>query len=629
MTRELKNGSEHSAALHALIAEYLAAADAGAAPDRASLLLRHPDLAGDLQAFFVDHDRLKQLAHLPAAAGTLDVLARMASPPGRGDRLLDDYELLEEVGRGGMGVVYKARQISLNRTVAVKMILAGRLADTEDVRRFRAEAEAAANLRHPNIIAIHDVGAWQGQPFFSMDYIDGKSLAEMVRASPLPAKRAARYAQAIASAVHYAHERGTLHRDLKPSNILIDQTDQPHIADFGLAKQVAADARLTGSGQVLGTPSYMPPEQAASGRGPVGPASDVYALGAVLYELLTGRPPFRAETPVDTLLQVLEAEPAAPRLLNPTVPRDLETVCLKCLRKEPAERYGSARDLALDLDRFLADEPVRARPVGLAERVWRWARRNRLAAGLVVAALAGVLVLGSLWTVRAAARARIETAAREFVALIALEQFDQAAERLDDAIKADTPAILKTWRTVWRQTLRQNGAFRSQGKTMLQKRLHDDLVFILLVFEKSELVVEVVLSPARRVTGFWIVGQGPVEVAPRSVATAARFVERLTARRFDEAASDLDANVGPLLTPAALQSMWGQLTDLLGALRRQAVAGTRRLEGYDVVYVTLSFEKGTVHFEIALDEDQKVAGLHQVAAEMLPDGPAPAPARRP
>jgi serine/threonine protein kinase len=213
-------------------------------------------------------------------------------------RYFGDYELLEEIARGGMGVVYKARQVSLNRIVAVKMILAGALASEEDVKRFRAEAEAAANLQHPNIVAIHEVGEHEGQHYFSMDYIDGRSLAGLVREHPLPARQAAEYVQTIAEAVQYAHEQGTLHRDLKPSNIIVDEQDRPHVTDFGLARRIEGDTRLTGTGKVLGTPSYMPPEQAASKRGALGPPADVYALGAILYDLLTGRPPFRAETPL-------------------------------------------------------------------------------------------------------------------------------------------------------------------------------------------------------------------------------------------------------------------------------------------------------------------------------------------
>jgi eukaryotic-like serine/threonine-protein kinase len=226
-------------------------------------------------------------------------------------RRFGDYELFEEIARGGMGVVYRAQQVSLNRTVAVKMILAGQLASAAEVQRFRAEAEAAARLQHPNIVTIHEIGQHDGQHFFSMDFVDGKNLAEFVRNQPLPAKQAAKYLKTIAEAIHYAHQHGILHRDLKPSNILIDETGQPRVSDFGLARQMKGDSDLTLSGQVLGSPNFMPPEQAAGKRSQIGPHSDVYSLGAILYYLLTDRAPFAAETMTETLQQVLNEQPPA------------------------------------------------------------------------------------------------------------------------------------------------------------------------------------------------------------------------------------------------------------------------------------------------------------------------------
>jgi WD40 repeat protein/serine/threonine protein kinase len=317
-------------------------------------------------------------------------------------RYFGDYELLEEIARGGMGVVYRARQLSLNRVVALKLVLAGQFASEEEVQRFRREAEAAANLQHPNIVAIHEVGQHEDQQYFSMAYVEGRTLARMVRENPLSAVQAARYVETVARAVEYAHQQGTLHRDLKPANILIDRDDQPRITDFGLARRVDADSDLTKSGQVLGSPSYMPPEQASGRLGEVGPRSDVYAPGAVLYDLVTGRPPFKAETPADTLLHVLRSEPVSPRALNPRVPRDLETICLKCLEKEPRRRYARASELAEELGRFLRGEPISARPISLATRSWRWCRRNpavsALATGLIVAALVGFIGIAVQWS---------------------------------------------------------------------------------------------------------------------------------------------------------------------------------------------------------------------------------------
>jgi len=320
----------------------------------------------------------------PALLGTDSV-------SGTTGRVFGNYELIEQIGQGGMGVVFKARQRNLNRTVALKLMLSGPLASEAEIKRFRSEANAAATLQHPNVVAIHEVGEQDGRHYFSMEFVEGKSLAEVVRRTPLPAERAVRYVKTIAEAVHYAHQRGILHRDLKPHNVLIDASDQPRITDFGLAKQIEVDSDLTVSGAVLGTPSYMPPEQAAGKRREIGPASDVYSLGAILYDLLTGRPPFRADTPLDTLRQVLDAEPAAPRLLNRKVPRDLETICLKCLAKETHRRYASAQALADDLGRFQRHEPILARPPGSAGRVWRWGRRNPAVAGLI--GTSGVLLL--------------------------------------------------------------------------------------------------------------------------------------------------------------------------------------------------------------------------------------------
>lgn len=310
-----------------------------------------------------------------------------------GKRDFGDYELLAEIARGGMGVVYKARQKRLNRTVAVKMILAGQLADEDDVRRFLTEAEAAAGLDHPGIVPVYESGEIEGQQFFSMGYVEGQSLAALLAEGPLPPPHAAELLANVADAVHYAHERGVIHRDLKPGNILLDLGGHPRVTDFGLAKRVTGDSGLTRSGQTLGTPSYMPPEQASGKLDAIGRAADVYSLGAVLYATLTGRPPFQAATPLDTILQLLDQEPVTPRQLNTGVPRDLETIALKCLEKEPHKRYPTARELSDELQRFLRGEPIEARPVGQLERGWRWCRRNptttSLGAAVCIALLAG------------------------------------------------------------------------------------------------------------------------------------------------------------------------------------------------------------------------------------------------
>jgi eukaryotic-like serine/threonine-protein kinase len=341
----------------------------------------------------------RQAAGILAGRANAAARSTLNPHPSTTIRYFGDYELLQEIARGGMGVVWKARQVSLNRTVAVKMLLAGRFSSPEFVQRFRAEAEAAANLQHPNIVAIHEVGEHEGLQYFSMDYVDGQSLAERARENPLPPEMAADYLRTIAEAIHYAHQRGILHRDLKPSNVLIDAQDRPRVTDFGLAKRLTdselgtQDSELTVSGQVLGTPSYMSPEQASGRRGAVTVASDVYSLGAIFYFLLTGRPPFAAESMEGVLDQVLHREPASLRLLKPTMPRDLETICLKCLAKEPGRRYATAQELTDELGRFLRGEPIQARPISPPERLWRWCRRRPMVASLVLA-LHMVLALG-------------------------------------------------------------------------------------------------------------------------------------------------------------------------------------------------------------------------------------------
>jgi eukaryotic-like serine/threonine-protein kinase len=343
------------------------------------------------------------------------------------------YELLSEVARGGMGVVYKARQASLNRIVAVKLILSGLHAAPADVERFYAEAEAAALLDHPGIVPIFDVGEYQGRHYISMGYVDGRSLADRLTEGPLAARAAAELVRTVCDAVQYAHERNVIHRDLKPGNILLDRDGRPRITDFGLAKCLTDDAGRTATGQMLGTPSFMPPEQAAGKLDLIGPASDVYALGAILYTLLTGRPPFQAASSIDTLRQVIDNEPVRPSDLAPGTPRDLETIALKCLQKPTRERYASVRDLGEDLQRFLDGRAIVARPVSRWERGWRWCRRNPYMAALggTVALLAVISTAAALAAfslsesrrvqlARAEKATQAETAAKQ-VALIAKE----------------------------------------------------------------------------------------------------------------------------------------------------------------------------------------------------------------
>jgi formylglycine-generating enzyme required for sulfatase activity/tRNA A-37 threonylcarbamoyl transferase component Bud32 len=379
----------------------------------------------------------------PALATASEAATVPPAPPGDGEATatvpgVAGYENLGELGRGGMGVVYKARQVRANRVVALKMILAGGHAGEHELARFRTEAEAVARLQHPNIVQIHEVGEAEGRPFFSLEYCPGGSLAGKLQGTPLPPREAAQLVEVLARAMDAAHQKGVIHRDLKPANVLLAEDGTPKITDFGLAKKLEDAAGQTGSGDVLGTPSYMAPEQAGGRAREVEPLADVYALGAILYECLTGRPPFRAATALDTLLQVLSAEPVAVRQLQPKVPVDLETICLKCLRKEPGRRYASAAELADDLRRFRAGDPIRARPVGAVERTWKWARRRpALAAlvGVVVLALVALAVLsGNLVLARSDAEAKRQDAERK--EQVAREKEAEARKEADKATKA-------------------------------------------------------------------------------------------------------------------------------------------------------------------------------------------------
>jgi WD40 repeat protein len=450
--------------LHIVLASYLKQVEAGQEPDRAAFLAAHPDLAAEIRAFLDDRARFARaatpLAPPPADpdGATLAPDSHPGTTPSLGTvRHFGDYELLEEIARGGMGVVFKARQVSLNRTVALKMILTGELASPADVARFRSEAEAAANLDHPNIVPIYEVGEHQGQHYFSMKLVEGGSLARALPQLVKDPRAAARLLIKVARAVAYAHQRGLLHRDLKPANILLDAKGEPHVTDFGLAKRVQGDGGLTQSGAVVGTPSYMAPEQAAS-RKDLSTAADVWALGAILYECLTGRPPFRGDTPLDTLMQVREREPERPSRLNASLDRDLETICLKCLHKEPGQRYASAEELARDLERWLAGEPIHARPAGPWERAAKWARRRPAVAALLtalaVALVGGFAGMAVLWL-----RADDQRRQAEMARGNAEEQRTRAEEQRSRAEKESARAREQERLAVRRELLGRRNAY--------------------------------------------------------------------------------------------------------------------------------------------------------------------------
>lgn len=426
--------------LDEVIAGYLRAMEAGETMDLDSWAKEHPELADELGEFFVDHQHVNDLAQRMRLES-----AEQSALEREHVTYLGDYELLGEIARGGMGIVYRARQVSVNRSVALKVILAGQLATQDDVRRFHNEAELAANLDHPNIVPLYEVGEHRGQHFFSMKLVSGGSLSTRGGESADRPYDIAKLMMKITNAVQYAHERGLLHRDLKPSNVLLDCDAEPFVTDFGLAKRFVIDDEkqappdLTHSGAIVGTPAYASPEQ-LRGEKTLTTSTDIYGLGAILYFLLTGRPPLADRGTADLLRDVQRIEPASPRVINPKTPKDLETICLKCLEKDRARRYPSAEALARDLERFQNHEPIEARAITSPERLWRWGKRNpALACSLLVwlfVVIAGITA--SSWL----AFESQELASREHDARVQAEEAqDQAEEaRKEEKKRADAEA---------------------------------------------------------------------------------------------------------------------------------------------------------------------------------------------
>lgn len=427
-----------------------------------------------------------------------------------GDRIryFGDYELVEEIARGGMGVVYKANQTKLNRVVALKMILSGQLASEQDVRRFYSEAEAAANLDHPGIVPIYEVGEYNDQHYFSMAFVEGTSLAAAISKGPLPPQAATQITKSVAEAMAYAHEQGVIHRDLKPANVLLARLEEttasqrahavslevegiepgwyePKVTDFGLAKTMEGDSQLTGTGQILGTPNYMPPEQAGGDTEQIGPAADVYSLGAVLYCLLTGHPPFQAASVMDTLRQVLEQDPVSPKEQNPEVPKDLETIALKCLEKDQQKRYESAQVLADECGRFLTGQPILARPVSQPERLWRWCQRHPVVAGLLLAIVLVMAIgttISTFWAIRSnqnEQRAITLAGQREEARQQAENEKDRAralAEQLAQTVTAEKNAKKEAlWHLYVAKLFPMNEAWRKRDFGRLEALLQESI----------------------------------------------------------------------------------------------------------------------------------------------------------
>ena len=389
--------ADAQAILDLIYNEILLREEMGESPRVDEYLGRFPDLADELKLQFDVEAAIQSTSPMDEAGGSSVLGLNPKRPEPVSSPSIDGYEVLGELGRGGMGVVYKARELRLNRVVALKMILAGNHASPDACKRFLAEAESVGRLHHPHIVQIFAFGDSDGRPFFAMEFVAGGSLAERLDGTPRHPQDTARLVETLARAIHEAHRLGIVHRDLKPANILLTPEGVPKIADFGLAKWLDTENATSRTQVIVGSPSYMAPEQAGQSSTPVGPAADVYSLGAILYELLAGRPPFQAATVLETLTQVRLDEPIAPSRLRPKLPRDLGTICLKCLEKEPVRRYASAIDLADDLKRFEAGQTIRARPVGYPERLLRWCRREPLIASLAVALTAGLAGVAMQW----------------------------------------------------------------------------------------------------------------------------------------------------------------------------------------------------------------------------------------
>jgi serine/threonine protein kinase/Flp pilus assembly protein TadD len=486
-----------------------------------------------------------------------------------------DYELLEEIGRGGQGVVYRARQKSLNRIVALKVIGLAHWATEAHVKRFRMEAEAAAHLDDPRIVPIYEIGERDGACFFSMKFIEGGQLDKMIGSEPMPGRKAAELMAKLAHTLHHAHQNGVLHRDVKPGNILLDAKGEPHLTDFGLARLVETESTVTRTLEVLGTPSYMAPEQAAGNNTQLTSATDVYGVGAVLYQLLTGHPPFVGSTTYETVRMVLETQPRQPRLCNPKVDRDLETICLKCLEKEPAKRYTSAQSLAEDIERFLRNEPIRSRRSSRLEHVWRWCKRKPLVASLIAALILVVAIglTGALWELRRVQAERVHVRRAK---LSEQEKARLAAERTKNPAAYDAYLRGRTFPGWWHQ----EGAIR----------LFQEAVKLDPNFAQAWAYLSIGQS-----MGYWL-GTDP---SPARLAAAKDALDRALA---------IDPNLPEVHLALGYYRYYAQ-RDYAGALAEFQQAAKGLPNSADVIEAMASLQRRLGHWDEAVAEQRRAVEL--------------------
>jgi serine/threonine protein kinase len=612
LTRQAELATDDETVLDLIYSEVCLREQLGESPRLDEYVQRFPRFEAGLRRQFAVHQALASGAWPMAEAPTLGVAEAPDPDEPRGLPTVPGYEILGQLGQGGMGIVYRARHLGLQRVVALKMILAGAHAGEHDLARFLAEAQAVAQLQHPNIVQLHESGQYQGLPYFTLELMHGGSLAEKLKAAPLKPQEAARLVEQLAHGAHRAHQQGIVHRDLKPQNVLLAEDGTPKITDFGLAKRVATSSGLTATGAVMGTPSYMAPEQVNGGKD-VGPAADIYALGAVLYECLTGRPPFQAPTALDTMMQVVAQEPIAPRRLVPRLPGDLETICLKCLQKGPSQRYASAGALAEDLRRFQCQEPILARPPSLRRRALQWSRRRPAVAALL--AVLGIVVLGSLsgltalWLQADRQRVLAESAGQE------AEQQRQAAEaarkHVEEALTESRKRLALNYLAYGRACVLASRLANSRSWAEAEPLREEFGRYYQWLRDFGDPALWPKLDGFKEAIGPWKDGPAPANLKRRSLELAHACRESwllLIAKEFPDIADQVRAQLYARACRAA---------DALAKAATWQAAGAARQEFWELYWGELAIVEST-------EVEAAMKGLGDALGSWPPDTPPPA-----